>query len=148
MFFLVFLSSREMCFATDSQDGAISHLNLCLRTFLLSGSEIDGRKADEDAEEVFDDSRTNQPAFQSKTIEEMLKRKTRPNGERRLPKNGFRQNQTKDAKKSNAQDCRQISWSMVPPCGRQILLSWVGYMTCCTHGLKGDEPSGQIYGSI
>ena len=75
-----------MCFAIGSQDGAISHLNLCLRTFSLSGPKDDGRKADEDAEEAFDDSRTNQPAFQNKTIEEMLKRKTRPNGERRFPK--------------------------------------------------------------
>ena len=84
-----------MCFATDSQDGAISHLNSCLRTFQLSGPKDDGRKADEDAEEVFDDSRTNQPAFENKTIEGMLKRKTRPNVERRFPKNGFRQNQTR-----------------------------------------------------
>jgi len=86
-----------MCFATDCQDGAISHLKLSLRTFSLSGSEVDGMKADEDAEEVFDDSRTNQPAFQNKTIEGMLKRKTRPDGERKL------------------QDCRQIFWSTVPP---------------------------------
>ena len=71
-----------MCLATDSQDGAKSHLNLCLRTFSLSGPEVDGRKAD--------DSRTNQPAFQNKTIEGTLKRKTMPNGERRFPKNGFR----------------------------------------------------------
>ena len=51
-----------MCFATDSQDGAISHLNLCPRTFSLSGPK-DGKKADEDVEEVFDNLRTNQPAF-------------------------------------------------------------------------------------
>jgi hypothetical protein len=93
LFSCVFLSNRGMCFAADSQDGAISHLNLCLRMFSLPGPK-DGRKADEDAEEVFDDLRTNQPAFQNKTIKGMLKRKTRLNGERRLPKNGFRQNQT------------------------------------------------------
>lgn len=81
-----------MCFATNCQDGAISHLNLCLRTFSLSGPEVDQRKADEDAGVVYDDLRANQPAFQNKTIEGMLKRKTRPNGERKLPKNGFRQN--------------------------------------------------------
>jgi hypothetical protein len=39
-----------MRFATDSQDGAISHPNLCLRTFSLSGPK-DGRKADEDVDE-------------------------------------------------------------------------------------------------
>ena len=81
-----------MCFATNCQDGAKSHLNLCLRTSSLSGPQVDVRKADE---EVFDDSRTNQPAFQSKTIEGMLKRKRRPNGERKSPKNGFRQNETR-----------------------------------------------------
>ena len=74
-----------MCFATDSRDGAISHLNLCLRTFSLSVPKDDGRKADEGAEEAFDDSRTNQPAFQNKTVEGMLKRKTRPTDERRFP---------------------------------------------------------------
>ena len=82
-----------MCFVTDCQDGAISRLKLCLRTFSLSGPEVDQRKADEDAEEMFDDLRTNQPAFQNKTIEVTLKRKTKPNGERKLPKNGFRQSQ-------------------------------------------------------
>ena len=39
-----------MHFATDSQDGAIFHPNLCLRTFSLSGLD-DERKADEDADE-------------------------------------------------------------------------------------------------
>lgn len=71
-----------MCFATDRQDEAIFHLKLYLRVFSLSGPKDDGRKADEDADEVFDDSRMNQPAFQNKTIEEMLKRRMRPNGER------------------------------------------------------------------
>jgi hypothetical protein len=101
-----------MCFATNCQDGAISHLNLCLRTFSLSGPEVDLRKADEDVEDVLDDSSANQPAFQNKTTEGMLMRKTRPNGERKLPKNGFRQNQRQ--KKTNVQDCRQIFCSMVP----------------------------------
>ena len=100
-----------MCFAKDCQDGAISHLKLHLRTFSLSGPGVDGRKADEDAEEV--DSRTTQRAFQNTTTEGMLKRKTRPNGERRFPMNGFRPNQTRQG--SNVQDCHQIFWSMVPP---------------------------------
>ena len=136
-----------MFLATDSQDGAISHLNLCLRTFPLLGRKGDGRKADDDVEEVFDDSRTNQPASQNKTIKGMLKRRTRLNGERRLPKKWF-QTKSDKTKKSNAQDCRQIFWSMVLPSGHQILPSWVDYMTCCTHGLKGDEPNGQIYDLI
>ena len=79
-----------MSFATDCQDGAISHLNLCLRKFSLSGPEVDQRKADEDAEEVFDDSTTNRPAFRNKTKEGMLNCKTRPNGERKLPKNDLK----------------------------------------------------------
>ena len=88
-----------MCFATDCQDGAISHLKSSLRTFSPSDSEDDGRNADEDAEEVSDDLRTNQPAFQNKTIEEMLKRKRRPDGERKLPKKRMASDKIRGGKK-------------------------------------------------